>query len=455
MPDPPPTVRKEKDESTHKRILRLAIPNVLSNLSVPLLGVADTVLMGRMTDAKYLGAIALGGILFNFIYWGFGFLRMTTTGLTAQYFGAEDRDGAERVLGQSVVLAFIGAGLVLLLQEVIAYVGFGIIGGDEETKQLARSYYDIRIWAAPATLGLFAIQGWLLGMQNARYPLLLTVLVNLTNIALNVWFIYGPMGLKSDGVALGTVCAQYLGLAVGAILILRRYRSFLGALIQGLRSQGLKHYFGVSADLLVRTMCLLFVFAFFTSESASMNAQTLAANTILLQLFYIMSYGVDGFAYAAESLTGRFLGARDRASLIDHLKGIFQWGMGIGLLAAITYVIAGPLILDAFTDLEMVLKVAKTYLPWVAAVSFAGAAAFLWDGVYIGATASKAMRNSMLLATVLVFIPTYFLASKFIGNHGLWLAMLLFMLARSVALTVLARREIINKVQEEPIAAPD
>ncbi|MFT7589110.1 MAG: MATE family multidrug resistance protein, partial [Limisphaerales bacterium] len=309
-----------------REILRLAIPNILSNLSVPLIGIADTALMGRMDSPSYLGAIALGGVLFNFIYWGFSFLRMSTVGLTAQAFGKNDKKESAQIFSQALTVALVGAVLVLLLQMPIANLGFKLLKGGEEVKTIAREYFFIRIWAAPATLALYAIQGWFLGMQNAKYPLYLTLLTNLCNVGFNIWFVFG-MEMQAGGVALGTVCAQYIGLVFALFLLWKIYRATISDYFKTISFDGLGKYFSVSRDIFIRTICLLITFAIFTSESAGKGDVILAANAILLQLFYVMSYGVDGFAFAAESITGKFIGSKSKSDLVVYLKRIFSWGM--------------------------------------------------------------------------------------------------------------------------------
>ncbi|RMG64651.1 MAG: MATE family efflux transporter [Bacteroidetes bacterium] len=425
----------------NRLILRLAIPNILSNLTVPLLGMVDTALMGRLDSPYYLGAVALGSLVLNFIYWGMGFLRMGTTGMTAQAYGQGDAPAQIHLLGRALLVAGSAALLILLLQRPIAWLGFALIPGEAEVLELARSYFFIRVWAAPATIGLYALQGWFLGMQNARFPLFLTLLINLANVGLNLWLVLGE-GLQSDGVALATVMAQYLGLLAALGLFWLRYRGLLAhlhwqALVQ---RAALARFFSVNADIFVRTLCLIFTFSFFTAQSSGVDPLVLAANQILLQYFYTMSFGVDGFAFAAESLVGRFTGEGHQARLRAVLGRLFLWGGGLGIAFALLYALAGGPLLRLFTDQPEVIAAAQPYLGWMSGLAIAGAVAFLWDGAYIGATAVRPMRNTMLLATFGVFLPAFYLAFPHLGNHGLWLAMLLFMLARSVLLTVLAKR---------------
>jgi MATE family multidrug resistance protein len=427
----------------NKRILHLAIPNILSNLSIPLLGMVDTALMGHLEDERHLGAIALGGILFNFIYWGFAFLRMGTTGMTAQAFGRKDMSDSILTLSRAMLVAIAGSLLIILLQLPIAWLGFSLLEGDADVEAIARAYFRIRIWAAPASLGLYAFHGWFLGMQNARFPMVLTILVNLLNIAFSLLFIY-HFGLKSDGVALGTVCAQYLGLATAIFLFFWKYKKKMPRihLAEVLDLVALRRFFSVNADIFIRTILLVFSFAFFTSKSAAIGNSVLAANQVLLQYFFAMSYAVDGFAYAAESLIGRFRGEADEKGIRHAVRLLFLWGMGFGLLFALIYLVGGNELLYLFTDNPDVMEAAKPYLLWLALLPLAGSAAFMWDGVYIGATETRTMRNTMLIATLLIFLPAYYLTVPHIGNHALWLAMNAFMLARAVLLWGMAGRRI-------------
>ena len=425
----------------HRRILQLSIPNILSNLSVPLLGMVDTALMGRMESEIYLGAIALGSVVFNFIYWGFGFLRMGTTGITAQAFGKGDETESISVLARALIIAGMGSLALIVVQSPIESLGFGLIEGEENVKNLAREYFRIRIYAAPATIGLYAFHGWFLGMQNARYPMWLTIIVNILNIGFNVAFVYG-WGMKSDGVALGTVLAQYGGLLLAIGLFMYRYGGLRKKLnlAQIRDTQALRHFFGVNADIFVRTMCLIFVFAFFTSKSSGISTIVLAANQILLQLFSLLSFGVDGFAFAAESLVGLYKGEGNTQKLKEVIRKLLYWGVGLGVLFSAIYGIAGSFFLALFTDQEAVLVEAKQYLFWMMLIPLAGSFAFMWDGVFIGATATRAMRNTMLVATFMVFLPAYYLTYSTWGNHGLWLAMLVFMIFRAVSLGALVPR---------------
>lgn len=424
----------------NREILRLALPNILSNLSVPLLGIVDTALMGRQESPVYLGAVALGSVIFNFLYWGLGFLRMGTTGLTAQAYGQRDAQGQLRLLGQALLLGLAAGTLFLLLQWPIGRLSFWLLPGEPRVMDLAREYFYLRIWAAPATIGLYALVGWLLGMQEARIPMLLTIVSNLANVALNLYFVNGR-GMASDGVALATVLAQYLGFGLGLLLLGLRYRGLLQRWREAdlFDPASLRRFFSVNGDIFIRTLCLIFAFSFFTAQSSRMDPLLLAANQILLQYLHTMAYAVDGFAFAAESLVGRFTGAADQPRMRRSIALLFRWGMGFAALFALAYALAGEELLRVFTDQAQVIATARPYLWWMVALPLVGAYAYLWDGIYFGATASRPMRNAMIASTFAVFLPLALLAPGW-GNHWLWLAMTLYMLVRGVTLHVLAGR---------------
>ncbi len=430
----------------NRQILRLAIPNIISNITVPLLGMVDLAIMGHLGSEVYVGAIALGVIIFNFIYWGFGFLRMGTSGFTAQAYGARDLREMITILGRSLLVA-LGAGLlIILLQKPIVLLSFYLIHGSNEVEALARQYYDIRIWSAPATLCLYAFTGWFLGMQNARITMAVAILVNVLNIGLNFLFVYG-LGMKVEGVALGSLLGQYGGLILAILLFLRYYRKLMKYFqVAALRQwAAFRRFFLVNKDILLRTLFLIVTFSFFTARSAAENDSILAVNTLLLQFLFIFSYFIDGFAYAAESLVGKFTGAKDPVRLRSVIRYLFVWGFLLSIPFTIIYLIWNEPVLRILTDNQSLISLAREYMPWVVAVPLLSFAAFIWDGVFIGATTAAPMRNTLFVATFLVFLPTYFLSRGSIGNHGLWLAMILFMVTRGVMLSIYARKVLVMR----------
>ncbi|MFQ5603896.1 MAG: MATE family efflux transporter [bacterium] len=427
----------------NKQILRLAIPNIISNLSVPLLSSVDTALVGHLEGVYYLGALAVGGIIFNFLYWGFGFLRMGTTGLAAQAYGDQNDTETISIFGRTLGIAVIcGVGLIML-QVVIADASFWLIHATPEVEKYAREYFDIRIYAAPATLSLYAVHGWFLGMQNAKYPLILTLYVNGVNIVFNVLFIQ-IFHMKVDGVAYGTVIAQFSGLAVAGWLFFIKYAELAKKLKRRLllEFKALIRIFIVNRDIFIRTLFLIFTFSFFTAESAIFGNDILAANSILLQLIGLLAFGIDGFAFASESLVGKYFGAKDPSNLRATIRYSFRWGLGLGLVFAVAYFLFDEAILRIFTNKETVIALSMTYMPWVVVAPLTNSFCFIWDGIFIGATATRPMRNSMFASTTLVFLPAYFLLRDHIGNHSLWLALTLFMIMRGITLTWYAKKNI-------------
>ncbi|MCC5914731.1 MAG: MATE family efflux transporter [Balneolaceae bacterium] len=419
----------------NKKILALAIPNIISNLSVPLLGVVDTALVGHLDEVYYLGALAVGGMIFNFLFWGFGFLRMGTTGLTAQEYGARDRGSMMMTLARVQVIAWGIGILLILLQTPIILFSLWIVESSSEVAAYTREYYDIRIWTAPAILALYGLQGWFLGMQNATYPMIITIVHNLLNLVLNIFFIQ-VLDMHVNGVAWGTFISTWLALGLGCWLFLKRYRRYLGHYLQSelLNTDKLKRYFAVNRDIFIRTICLIFCFSFFTAMSAKQGDLVLAANTILLQLWMVASYGIDGFAYAAESLIGKFKGSRNREKLIAAVKWNMIWGVGLGFAGTTIYFLAGEHLLSFFTNNREVIDLGLLVLFWTVLAPLISSICYILDGVFIGATETGPMRNTMLVATFLVFLPVYYFGTIWFDIHGLWLAMVLFMASRGAAL---------------------
>ncbi len=424
----------------NRELLKLGVPNILSNVSVPLLSSVDTLLMGHLT-ALHIGAVGVGSMIFNFIYWNFGFLRMGTTGITAQAYGRQDEAAIMTTLGRGMLVVLILSTLILLLQYPLGEAAIYLLNISEEQRPLVEDYFYIRIWAAPATLASYAILGWFFGMQNAIFPLILTLIVNVTNIVVS-WILVRQYGMETAGVAYGTLIAQYVGLLAAALLFLGRYRKYLDHFSRKalfLWSE-LKAFLSLNADIFLRTFCLTIAFGFFYSQSANEGALILAANVILLQFLNWMSYGVDGFAFAAESLVGKYAGAADRPKTSKAIQLSFNWGMGLAAAYALLYGVFGDSILQLFTNKVDVLEAARPFLVWMVIFPILSTPCYIWDGVFIGLTAAKAMRNSMLLA-ILVYFAIYYVFQQNYGNHGLWLALLLFMIARGLFQWLLFRRK--------------
>lgn len=408
----------------NRKILQLAIPSIVSNITVPLLGLVDVAIVGHLGSASYIGAIAVGGMLFNMIYWIFGFLRMGTSGMTAQAYGKRDLTEVVRTL-----LRAVGVGLLIslglwILQSPILRGAFVLIDATEEVKRWASLYFNICIWGAPAVLGLYGFAGWFIGMQNSRFPMFIAITQNIVNIVASLCFVF-VLGMKVEGVALGTLIAQYAGLFMAFALWLKYYGR-LKAYIDwnGLwGGEEMRRFFSVNSDIFFRTLCLVAVTTFFTSTGARQGDVILAVNTLLMQLFTLFSYIMDGFAYAGEALAGRFIGAKNDVGLRRCICLLFLWGIGLSLSFTILYAFLGRDFLGLLTNDTSVIKASGDYFYWVLAIPLCGFSAFLWDGIFIGATATRQMLYSMLVASATFFIIYYlFYRSMGIMRYG-WLSL--------------------------------
>ena len=416
----------------NKKILQLAIPSIISNITVPLLGLIDVAIVGHLGSASYIGAIAVGGMLFNIIYWLFGFLRMGTSGMTSQAFGKRDLNEVTRVLLRAVGVGLFIALCLLLLQYPIRKVAFLLIDATAEVRELATVYFSICVWGAPAVLGGYGFAGWFIGMQNSRFPMFIAITQNIVNIVASLAFVY-LLDMKIEGVALGTLIAQYAGLFMASLLWLRyygrlkiafRWREIIG-------KTAMKRFFQVNSDIFFRTLCLVAVTTFFTSTGARQGDVVLAVNTLLMQLFTLFSYIMDGFAYAGEAMTGRYVGARNNTGLQRMIRLLFRWGWGLSLSFTILYMIGGQDFLGLLTNDTTVINAAGSYYYWVLAIPLAGFAAFLWDGILIGATATRLMFYSMLVASGMFFL-IYYIFYALMGNHALWMAFLIYLSLRGI-----------------------
>ncbi len=429
----------------NKKILRLAIPNILSNISIPLLSSVDTAIMGHLDKVSYIGAIAIGSTIFNFIYWAFGFLRMGTTGLTAQAFGKSKKKETQLTLARALSVALLFGIVFILFRNIIGDISFYFFHSTPDVETFAKEYFFIRIFAAPATLSLYAFHGWFLGVQNAKFPLYLSIIINALNIMLDYIFVFS-FNMNAAGVALGTVIAQYVGL-ISAILLFNKYYAdykFSIKLKEIIHFEDIKKFFKVNADIFIRTLSLVFVFTFFTAESAKYGDNILAANAILMQLWMLLSYSIDGFAFSSESLIGKYYGKAASEKIKQVVKYSFLWGLGFGAVYSLVYFLFGEEILFLFTNNKELILIALSFFGWTIAAPLVNTVCFLWDGIYIGATATKTMRNSMLFSTILIFFPSYYLLKPTLGNNSLWLAMTLFMLARGITLTISAKKNILK-----------
>lgn len=424
----------------NKRILGLAVPSIISNITVPLLGLVDVSIVGHLGSATYIGAIAVGGMLFSMIYWIFGFLRMGTSGLTAQAYGRRDLAEVILLFVRSLGIAFGLALLLIMLQYPILKVAFTLIDATPAIKDLASLYFRICIWGAPAVLGLYSFAGWFVGMQNSRFPMYIAITQNVVNIAASSFFVF-VWNRGVAGVAMGTLVAQYAGLLMASLLWYGYYRRLWQKLNWKMLTdyEAMRSFFILNRDIFFRTLCLVAVTTYFTSRGAEQGDIILAVNTLMMQLFTLYSYIMDGFAYAGEALTGRYVGAHNQADLRRMIRTLFAWGIGLALAFTLLYGIGGSSFLGLLTNEQEVLNASSDYFYWVLAIPLAGMAAFLWDGIYIGATASRQMLYSMLVASVSFFILQGIFQQR-MGNHALWMAFIAYLFLRGLVQTGLARK---------------
>ncbi|WP_297906061.1 MATE family efflux transporter [uncultured Parabacteroides sp.] len=408
----------------NKKILQLAIPSIISNITVPLLGLIDVAIVGHLGSASYIGAIAVGGMLFNIIYWIFGFLRMGTSGMTSQAYGKRDLTEVTRILFRAVGVGFLISFCLLILQYPVLKAAFTLIDTTEEVRRWASLYFNICIWGAPAILGLYGFAGWFIGMQNSRFPMFIAITQNVVNIVASLCLVF-VLGMKVEGVAFGTLIAQYAGLFMALTLWLKYYgrlRTYIDW--NGLwGKEAMRRFFSLNSDIFFRTLCLVVVTTFFTSTGARQGDVILAVNTLLMQLFTLFSYIMDGFAYAGEALAGRFIGARNDMGLRKCIRCLFLWGIGLSLSFTVLYGVGGKNFLGLLTNDTSVIEASGEYFYWVLAIPLCGFSAFLWDGIFIGATATRQMLYSMLVASGTFFI-IYYLFYQSMGNHALWMAFL-------------------------------
>lgn len=431
----------------NRKILHLAIPNIISNITIPLLSMVDLAIIGRLGDDALIGGMAIGTTIFNFMYWNFSFLRMGTSGFAAQAYGARDLGEAARTLVRALVVALVIAVVIVAVQLPIVSLAMDVMEGSSQVEDAAGVYFLMRIWAAPATLMLNVMTGWFIGMQNSRIPMWIAIVINIINVVMSliaVWML--DRGI--EGVAIGTVIAQWSGLALALGVVWRGYgRLFtsqrLGTLRQIMAWSAMKQFFRVNRDIFLRTICLVAVFTYFTIASSKINDTVLSVNTLMLQLFTLFSYMMDGFGYAGEALAGRYYGARNASMLSRAVRALLWWGCGMMALFTVIYGLWSPAILGLFTSSEVILAAAREYVLWAALVPVCSFLAFTLDGVIVGITATYVMRNTMFVATALFFIA-YAILNQMMGNSGLWIAFLLFLSVRGVGQMVWIYRRIIG-----------
>ncbi len=419
----------------HKEIYNIALPSILSNLTVPLLGIFDLVIVGHLGASSYIGGIAVASTIFSMLYWVFAFLRMGTTGLTAQSYGAADCEEMNYCLLRSCLVSAMISIVLLLLQRPIAEFAFLIVDATLDVRTHAYTYYNICIWGAPAVLAQYSLTGWFLGMQNAKAPLSVSIVQNVVNVMASFCFVYF-FDMNIAGVAMGTLLAQYVGLFLSLYFCKSTYikerLEFVLNRVKLLDKSILIRFFNVNKDIFLRTLCLVCVTLYFTSAGSRQGEVILAVNALLMQFFLLYSYFMDGVAFAGEALSGRYLGARKYTELMQTLRALFVWGVAFALFATLVYVGGGKMFVSLMTDQENVVMASATYMPWVYVIPVAGMAAFIWDGVFIGITATRQMLISMALSMVLFFVVEVSL-SEMMRNHALWLAFVVYISMRGIA----------------------
>jgi len=416
----------------NRRILNLAVPNMISNITIPLVGMVDIAIAGRLGDETMIGAVAVATAIFNFIYWNFAFLRMGTTGLTAQAYGARNFTEISSNLARSIAVALLAALLLVVFQKPIGRLMFVVMNTSDTAVGYVADYFFARVWAIPASLSLFAIQGWFIGMQNSKFPMYISIVINVVNIIFGVWFAMG-LGLGIAGLGWAVVIAQYTGLLVSVVLwyvYYGRFRKYID-LRRALDLKPMLHFFRVNRDIFLRTLCIVIVYTFFTAASSKIGDTMLAVNSLLMQLFTLFSYLMDGFAFAGESLVGRYVGAKNPVMVKKHLYRILLWGLGVAALYSLAYVLFGEQLLGIFTTSQAIIAEAENYMIWIILIPLIGFAPFLIDGALIGATKTVIMRNSVFIST-LVFFAVYYSLSGVMGNNALWLAFVMFIAMRGI-----------------------
>lgn len=419
----------------NRAILAIAVPAIVSNITTPVLGLVDVAIAGHIGAAASIGAIAVGSTMFNMLYWLFSFLRMATAGLTSQSCGAGDLHSSSAHLRRALLISMTIAVLLIIFSHPLGYATLDFLDADDATAPLARSYFGIVIFGAPAVLGTYAINGWLLGMQNTRIPMYVAIATNLFNIAVSAVLVFG-FGFKIEGIATGTLSAQWFGFIIAIVALWRRYHPEHVAFTEIIRSSNLARLFRLNLDIFLRTLCLVAVTAWFTRAGAEQGVEILAANALLMQLFMFFSYFTDGFAFAGEALAGKHYGAGEYDMMRAVVRRLMGWGAWLALGFTIVYFLGGEMIIRLLTDDYTVIDTAREYLPWAVGIPFCGIMAFLYDGVFVGLTLTRRMLVS-LLAGMAVFFFIYFALSPIMGNHALWMAFLGYLLVRGVTLGML------------------
>ncbi|MCA2013098.1 MATE family efflux transporter [Cereibacter sphaeroides] len=419
---------------THGRVLKIALPIVASNVTVPLLGLVDTAVVGQLGEAAPIGAVGLGAVILSAFFWMFGFLRMGTTGLAAQAHGAGDGAETSAILKRGLLIAFAAGFAMVVLQVPLAAAAFKLAPGSEGVESLAAQYLQIRIWGAPATIGMYALTGWLIALERTRAVMALQMITNFANIGLDLWFVL-HLGWGVPGVALATLIAEWSGLLFGLWLVRDGLRVVGARIFDAVK---LRRMAMVNSHIMIRSILLQACFTSFLFLSSGRGDLEIASNQILLQFLEVMAYLLDGFAFAAETLVGQAVGARSRDRLGRAVRLTSIWGVAGALLMSALFALAGPSIIDMMTTAADVREEARLYLPWVIAAPIIGIAAWMFDGIYIGATFTREMMVTAALSAATYALCVW--ASWGYGNHGLWLSLMVFNAARGLSQAALYSR---------------
>ena len=437
-------------QNSNRDILRLAVPSILANITIPLVGIVDTAIVGHLSDAAAIGGIAIGTMLFDLLYWNFGFLRVGTSGLTAQAYGKGERlkvkgervpPECRKILTQSMTIALIAAIAIWAIQYLFVTAVLAIVPCSAEVAAVARDYFFVRIWAAPATLMLFTFKGWFIGMQDTKSPMAVDILVNVVNMAASYYLaVHTPLGVV--GVAHGTVIAQYSGLTLAIGILCIKYGIIhigLKEIIEAMRWTEIRRMMALNGNIFIRSLCFMVVYVGYTSLASQYGDTELAVSSIMMKLFMFFSFFVDGFAYAGEALVGKAFGElkikNEKLKIDEIVRQLFKWAIGVGALFSLIYGVLGRMNIELMTSDETVIEAAMQYIGWLIAMPFVSALAFMWDGVYIGATAGKQIRNAMIWAAV-GFVAGYLLTYRWFGAQALYIGYFAHLIARSLYLTV-------------------
>ena len=431
-----------------KQVFKLALPSIISNITVPLLGIIDLTIVGHMGDVIYIGAIAIGTMIFNVLYWLFGFLRMGTSGMTSQALGIRDLTETMRLLVRSLTISTAIAATFIVFQLPIRWMALSIMQPTEQIAEQAAIYFSICIWGAPAMLGLYGLTGWFIGMQNTRIPMLVSIFQNIVNIVASVTFVFG-FGMKIQGVALGTLTAQWTGF----LLALYCWKRYYGRLAEYnwkddlFKRSTMVRFFAVNRDIFIRTLFLVGVNFFFISAGSRQGAIILSVNTLLMTLFTLFSYVMDGFAYAGEALSGKYYSAANKLAFDRVYNSLFAWGAIMAVVFTLVYAVGGNGFLMLLTNEAVVVQSAEAYFWWAVMIPIASVSAFVYDGIFIGLTATRGMLVSSVVSA-LVFFALYLVLQSYLGNHALWLAFIVYLGLRGGIQWFLYRRMHLNWVQK-------